>query len=55
MKFHWTSNCFGALLIAMSDQEHNDATGLIFGIMVILVSAVVVITEANRLSEVRRA
>lgn len=55
LKLHLALNIIGALLIASSDQRVNDAAGLIFGIMVILISAVVVITEANRRSEIRRA
>lgn len=51
MKFHWGSTLIGALLMATSDQGSNDAVGLIFGIMVILVSVVVVVTESNRRRE----
>ena len=36
LKLHLALNIIGALLIASSDQNVNDAGGLIFGIMVIM-------------------
>ncbi|EPP8464878.1 TPA: hypothetical protein ACTXAV_000170 [Raoultella planticola] len=48
LKLHLALNIIGALLIASSDQNVNDAGGLIFGIMVILVAAIIIVSEAYR-------
>ncbi|HCA6517421.1 hypothetical protein I0F14_03135 [Klebsiella pneumoniae] len=48
MKMHWTLNFVGALLMATANQQANDAGGLIFGIMVVVMSALIVIMEVNR-------
>ncbi|EPY4270290.1 hypothetical protein AB8R44_10150 [Klebsiella pneumoniae subsp. ozaenae] len=48
LKLNLALNIIGALLIASSDQNVNDAGGLIFGIMVILVAAIIIVSEAYR-------
>lgn len=48
LKLHLALNIIGALLIASSDQNVNDAGGLIFGIMVIMVAAIIIVSEAYR-------
>ncbi|HHR1002881.1 TPA: hypothetical protein ACS29Y_002503 [Raoultella planticola] len=40
--------------MATANQQANDARGLIFGIMVVVVSGLIVIMEANRRQVVRR-
>ncbi|HHT0304340.1 TPA: hypothetical protein ACTW34_002841 [Raoultella planticola] len=48
LKLNLALNIIGALLIASSDQNVNDAGGLIFGIMVILAAAIIIVSEAYR-------
>lgn len=45
---HWSLNVVGAILMATSDQQAQDARGLIFGLMVVIVSVVIVICESGR-------
>lgn len=45
---HWSLTVFGALLMATADQKSQDARGLIFGIMVVIVSGVIMIFESSR-------
>lgn len=45
---HWIINFLAVLLISTSDGEKGDGGGLIFGTMMVLVSALIVIMEVKR-------
>lgn len=45
---HWSLTLVGALIMATAKPETQDARGLIFGLMVVIVSAVIVICESSR-------
>ncbi len=45
---HWVINFLAALMISTSDGSKCDGGGLIFGIMMILVSSLIVIMEVKR-------
>ncbi|KAF6589106.1 hypothetical protein G9G39_22560 [Cronobacter sp. EKM101R] len=45
---HWSLNVVGALLMATSNPQAQDARGLIFGLMVVIVSVVILICESSR-------
>lgn len=45
---HWIINFLAALMISTSDSSKGDSGGLIFGIMMLLVSSMIVIMEVKR-------
>ncbi|WP_175613488.1 hypothetical protein [Cronobacter sakazakii] len=45
---HWSLTFVGALLMATANPQTQDARGLIFGMMVVIFSAVIVICESSR-------
>lgn len=45
---HWLLTFFGALLMATANPQTQDARGLIFGLMVVIVSGVIMIGESSR-------
>lgn len=48
INFQWVMTLIGALIVPLSDVGHGDLGGVIFGLMVVLSSATIVISELFR-------